>query len=313
MAKPIQIGTRDSQLAVWQAKFVQSILASLGLESELVFIKSDGELDLVSPLYEMGVQGIFTKTLDIALLDKRIDIAVHSLKDVPTQLPKGLVIAATPARASAADVLVFKSEKVQPESTPNYTLATSSLRRKAQWLHRFPGHRIETLRGNINSRLDKLHQNEHWNGALFAGAGIERIGLEVPNMQALDWMLPAPAQGALGVVCREADTHLREVCAQLNHRDTQLATAAERQFLRHLMGGCSMPIAALAIIEDDMMWLRGNVLSIDGTQKAEVDMAFLAEEGANAGSKAAEQLLKNGGAAILKTFDKQSVKSTEPL
>lgn len=303
---PIRIGTRDSQLAVWQAKYVQSKLTDLGLESELVFIKSDGEIDLVSPLYEMGVQGIFTKTLDIALLKKRIDLAVHSLKDVPTQLPKGLVIAATPKRASAADVLVFKSKDILPENTPNYTLATSSLRRKAQWLHRFPSHQIETLRGNINLRLEKLNTNEHWNGALFAGAGIERIGLEVPHLQPLDWMLPAPAQGALGVVCREEDARLLDICNQFNDRETKLATAAERQFLRRLMGGCSMPIAALAIFENEKMRLRGNVLSIDGSQKAEVEMDFGPENFADAGKLAAEKLLQNGGEAIIKTFGKFS-------
>lgn len=173
----IRIGTRESKLAIWQAEYVQSELEKLGIETELVFIKSDGEKDLISPLYEMGVQGIFTKTLDIALLDGRIDIAVHSFKDVPTKLPEGIILASVPKRGNHGDVLIYKG--TLPEESLEYIIGTSSLRRKAQWLNRYPTHATEPLRGNIQARLEKLEKNTHWSGAIFAGAAVERLGIEL--------------------------------------------------------------------------------------------------------------------------------------
>jgi hydroxymethylbilane synthase len=298
----IRIGTRDSRLAVWQAEFIASLLSEKGVETSLEYIKSDGEMDLVSPLYEMGVQGIFTKTLDIALLNKKIDIAVHSLKDVPTQLPENLMIAAIPERASWKDVLVYKSESLSPDATDDYVIATSSLRRKAQWLHRYPTHRTDVLRGNINTRLEKVNSTENWGGALFAAAGIDRINLDVPNKIELDWMLPAPAQGALAVVCRNDDPEMAEICAFLNHKNTALCVTAERQFLRTLMGGCTMPIAALAEVTGDYIHLKGNVFTIDGKNKAEVELQLPLSEAHHLGAKAAEWLLQNGGAEIVQSF-----------
>ncbi len=267
---------------------------------ELVPLKSDGELDLQTPLYEMNVQGIFTKALDLALLRGQIDLAVHSLKDVPTQLAAGLVLAATPARANPHDVLVAKSTQHLPHLPGPYTVATSSLRRQAQWLHRYPHHRVETLRGNVNTRLQKLMDSPTWSGALFAAAGLERIGLAGPHHEPLPWMLPAPAQGALAIVCRQTDHALREVCAGLNHLPTQLATEAERQFLRTLMGGCSLPVAAHAQwLPSGHLHFAGNLLTPNGHQKAEVTLTFAPEQAAQAGQLAAEQLLAQGGAAIL--------------
>lgn len=304
MLRKILIGTRESELAVWQANFIKDLIEKAGHACELVYIKSDGEQDLVSPLYEMGVQGIFTKTLDAALLNNKIDIAVHSLKDVPTQLPEGLVLAATPERGNHKDVLVYKNEADLPENNENYVIATSSLRRKSQWLNRFPTHKTETLRGNINKRLQKLIETGNWNGALFAHAGIERIGLQVPFKIELDWMLPAPAQGALGIVCRNNDPEILEICKSLNHNDTQIATRTERNFLRELMGGCTMPIAAYAYVLNGILFFEGNVLSIDGKQKAEVYLEARLEDSKFIGEKAAQQLIHNGGALILKTFQK---------
>ncbi len=302
MSQKIKIGTRESQLAVWQAKFVQNALLQIGLESELTLIKSDGELNLVQPLYEIGVQGIFTKTLDIALLNKEIDIAVHSLKDVPTRLPEGLTLAAVPMRGNTADVLVCKNPTDLPTQQSDYVVATSSLRRKAQWLNRYPHHTFDVLRGNINSRVNKLKESPTWKGALFAAAGIERIALEVPHLEVLDWMLPAPAQGALGIACRSDNFQLVEACAQLNHEDSMLATYAERQFLRTLEGGCTMPIAALAIFKGDTLYFKGNVLTIDGTQKAEIEMVFTRSQATDAGRLAAEQILQKGGKNIINTY-----------
>jgi hydroxymethylbilane synthase len=297
-----KIGTRDSQLAVWQAEKIQKELELLGITTELVYIKSLGELDLISPLYEMGVQGIFTKTLDIALLNGQIDIAVHSLKDVPTQLPKGLSLAAIPKRGNHKDVLITRNSDDLPDNKTSYTLATSSLRRKAQWLNRYPTHQTDSLRGNINTRLEKLQQTASWGGALFAAAGIERINLQVPHQVELDWMLPAPAQGALGVVCRESDETIRHFCQQLNDEVTQLCVTAERNFLRALMGGCTMPIAAYAYIENNLLHFKGNVLTIDGKEKKEISTTFNPNEYAAAGRHAAQALMDSGAQSIINTF-----------
>ncbi|WP_315819882.1 hydroxymethylbilane synthase [Paraflavitalea speifideaquila] len=188
MKQAIRIGTRESQLAVWQAMQVKELLAGQNIAAELVYIKSEGDIDLKTPLYEMGVQGIFTRSLDIALLNNRIDIAVHSMKDVPTQLPKGIIPAAALKRASWKDLLVYKGEWQAVSAKLGYangqwtvsgsplTIATSSIRRKAQWLNRYPGHTIENLRGNVNTRLAKV-ANSNWQGAIFAAAGLERINL----------------------------------------------------------------------------------------------------------------------------------------
>ncbi len=179
MKQVIKIGTRESQLAVWQASLVQNLLKEKGFDSELIYIKSEGDIDIVTPLYELGVQGIFTKTLDAALLNNRVDIAVHSMKDLPTQLAAGTRLAAILKRATYRDVLVFKGDRNKIEQHLNspftihhspLTIATSSIRRKAQWLNRYPNDRIENLRGNVNTRLRKIDENE-WDGAIFAAAG----------------------------------------------------------------------------------------------------------------------------------------------
>jgi hydroxymethylbilane synthase len=303
MPIPIKIGTRDSALALWQATYIQNQLQSLGCTCELVLIKSDGELDTQSPLYEMGVQGIFTKTLDIALLQGKIDIAVHSLKDVPTQLAKGIVIAAIPERGNHKDILVFKDK--QPHVDQPYLVATSSLRRSAQWLQRYNAHQTTVLRGNINTRLQKLYDHTHWDGALFAAAGVERIRLELPQFVELDWMIPAPAQGALCVAARAAHREVLDICALLNDDTTFLATSLERQFLRALMGGCSMPIGAHAEINNDTIYFRGCVLTIDGKQKAEVLLEKHISDKDELVKSAIEILYSKGGKDIIETFKKQ--------
>ncbi len=307
MDKLIRIGTRESQLAVWQATQVQKLLAQFGFPSELVYIKSEGDIDLQTPLYEMGVQGIFTRSLDIALLSGKIDIAVHSMKDVPTQLPAGIVQAAVLERASYKDLLVLKNvEGAMAKWSEIYggagtgipvTIATSSIRRKAQWLHRFPGHSLENLRGNVNTRLKKVAES-NWFGAIFAAAGLERIGLRPENSVELDWMLPAPAQGAIMVVCREDDALCLEACSNFNHAETALCTKVEKDFLRILMGGCSTPISALAQIQNGQMVFKGNILSLNGQEKIVVDKTVSPLEADNLGTICAHELLANGGQKI---------------
>jgi hydroxymethylbilane synthase len=239
MSKLIRIGTRESQLAVWQATQVKELLGRNQIHAELVYIKSEGDTDTKTPLYEMGVQGIFTRSLDIALLNNHIDIAVHSMKDVPTQLPQGIVQAAVLKRGPVNDLLVFKTplEELYHQHYIAH-IATSSIRRIAQWLHRFPLHHMHNLRGNVNTRLQKL-KNEAWDAAIFAQAGLERIGVRPKESIELDWMLPAPAQGAIMIVCREGDHFAFDCCQPGNDIDTAICTKIERDFLRTLMGGCS--------------------------------------------------------------------------
>ena len=314
--KIIRIGTRDSQLAVWQATLVQDLLKKNGVASELVYIKSEGDVDTVTPLYALGVQGVFTKTLDAALLGNRIDIAVHSMKDVPTQLATGICQAAVLKRATHKDILVYKDprdleslgyvngEWSEVNKETMLTIATSSIRRIAQWQHRYPGHKMENLRGNVNTRLRKVREN-NWNGAIFAAAGLERIHVRPDNSIDLDWMLPAPAQGAIMVVCRKNDTYSLESCQPFNDTDTVLCTKIERDFLRTLMGGCSTPISALATIEKGEVKLQGNIVSPDGKKKAEIRKTGTTANAEQMGVWAASELLMNGGKEIADSIRKK--------
>ncbi|MBC8032652.1 MAG: hydroxymethylbilane synthase [Chitinophagaceae bacterium] len=307
MKKRIRIGTRDSQLAVWQATLVQQLLKQNGHDSELIYIKSEGDIDLQTPLYELGVQGIFTRSLDTALLQNRIDLAVHSMKDVPTKLAIGITPAAILKRASYKDLLVYKEDpSFLNDRNAEGIIATSSVRRRAQWLHRYPGFVIENLRGNVNTRLRKLEES-NWSGAIFAAAGLERIDLRPESSVELDWMLPAPSQGAIIIVCRKEDDACRQACLPLNDADTALCTTIEKDFLRTLMGGCSTPVSALAEISQGKVVVRGNICSLDGSALVEVEKIYTLEEAADAGASAAFELLENGGAAIAEKIRNQGV------
>jgi hydroxymethylbilane synthase len=308
MKKIIRIGTRESQLAVWQAARVKELLAQHGYQSELVYIKSEGDIDLKTPLYEMGVQGIFTKSLDIALLNDKIDIAVHSMKDVPTQLAKGIVQASVLKRASYKDILVYKDAVIVDSwqltvdsKQPFYssgTIATSSIRRKAQWLNRYPNHIMENLRGNVNTRLRKVEES-NWHGAIFAAAGLERINLRPANSIELDWMLPAPAQGAIMVVCRQGDKFCLNACKKFNDADTALATKIERDFLKTLLGGCSTPISALAEVKRKYVYFKGNIVSPDGKDRYDISSTIEKTKAQHLGKIAATQLLNGEGKKII--------------
>ena len=297
MNKVIRIGTRDSELALWQAKTVQSALEKLGHKTQLVPVKSTGDLNLDVPLYEMGITGIFTKTLDIAMLTGKVDIAVHSMKDVPTALPKGIVEAAVLKRANTKDILIHKGTDFL-ENTG--TIATGSLRRKSQWLNRYPEHEVVDLRGNVNTRMQKLEEND-WNGAVFAAAGLERIEIKPENFIDLDWMIPAPAQGAMLVVALEKDEFTRTALGALNHYQTDLEVHVEREFLKTLEGGCTAPIGALAKIDNDnILHFRGALFSLDGSQKIEVEKRIAADNIAEFGKFCAKEILAEGGAELMK-------------
>jgi hydroxymethylbilane synthase len=297
MSKIIRIGTRDSELALWQATTVQQKLEELGYDTILVPTKSMGDQVLDKPLYELGVTGIFTKTLDIALLKGDIDIAVHSMKDVPTQLPKGIVQAAVLERAKTHDILVHKGSGFL-DSDQSATIATGSLRRKAQWLNKYPNHKVVDLRGNVNTRLIKLIEND-WHGAIFAQAGLERIKLLPKDAIQLDWMIPAPAQGAMLVVAKEEDKFTREALAKLNHSETEIATTIEREFLRTLEGGCTAPIGALAQIKDQKVYFEGVVFSLDGKQKIDIKKEVKLADAKAMGQACAEEVLQKGGDKLM--------------
>jgi len=293
--KLIRIGTRDSQLALWQANTVKDKLENLGYETVLVPVKSTGDIVLDKPLYELGITGIFTKTLDVAMLNGSVDIAVHSMKDVPTLLPDGIVQTAVLERASPLDILV-------KESGANFkkkcTIATGSLRRKAQWLHLYPHHIVVGLRGNVNTRLKKLRESS-WQGAIFAKAGLERINVLPDNHQNLDWMVPAPAQGAMVVVALEKDSFSVEATSKLNHKDSDVCTCIEREFLRVLEGGCTAPIGAIATINGDLIKFKGVLFSLDGTNKLEIDKSISISRYKGFGRNCALEILTNGGQELM--------------
>jgi hydroxymethylbilane synthase len=296
MAKTIRIGTRDSELALWQAHTVEKKLNDLGYSTKIVAVKSQGDIILDKPLYELGITGIFTKTLDIAMINGQIDIAVHSMKDVPTALPQGIVQAAVLERASVLDILVYK-DNLDFLSTTG-TIATGSLRRQAQWLHQHPNHTVVDLRGNVNTRMQKLHDN-NWNGAVFAAAGLERINLKPEAYIDLDWMIPAPAQGAMVVVAMANDEYCREAVSELNDLETDICTYIERQFLKTLEGGCTAPIGALATIVEDDILFKGALFSLDGKEKIYVEKLVPISEWKKLGFSLAHEVLKNGGQEIM--------------
>jgi hydroxymethylbilane synthase len=297
----IRIGTRESALALYQAKEVQRELHAKGFQTQLVEITSDGDIDLKTPLYEMGIQGIFTKSLDIALLQNRIDIAVHSAKDIPTKLAKGLVISAFLKRGTTHDCLVLPNGEKEFDPTTFKKIASSSLRRRSQWLHRYPHHEMDNLRGNIQTRLKKLDSSD-WDGAIFAQTALERLEISSHQIITLDWMLPAPAQGAMAIVCRGDHRAMLEVCKSIHHEPTGVCVNAERDYLAELQGGCAVPIAAQAVIHNDQLHFKGNLFSLDGKQKVEIEKNYPLDQATQAGSMAAKEILATGGEPILKTF-----------
>jgi hydroxymethylbilane synthase len=298
MSKTIRIGTRDSELALWQAHTVQKKLNDLGYTTEILAVKSQGDIILDKPLYELGITGIFTKTLDIAMINGQVDIAVHSMKDVPTALPQGIVQAAVLERANTLDILVHKGNL--DFLTSAGTIATGSLRRQAQWWHKYPNHQVVDLRGNINTRMQKLAESD-WNGAVFAAAGLERINLKPENYINLDWMIPAPAQGAMLVVAMANDEFTKDAVSQLNDIETEICTYIERQFLKTLEGGCTAPIGALAEYDEekDTIEFKGVLFSVDGKQKIEIEKLVDISEWKKLGFHSAQEILNNGGAELM--------------
>ena len=293
-----RIGTRESELARWQAHEVKDILETKNFLTELVPIKSDGDVDITNPIYSLGIQGVFTKTLDIALLENRIDIAVHSLKDVPTQLPKGLILGAVLKRGSARDVLVYKEK---PTMNATATIATGSLRRKAQWLNHYPNHKIVNLRGNVNTRMDKL-KNSDWQGAIFAKAGLKRLALLGSQFEELNWMIPAPAQGAIGIICRTDHVSVLNTVKSINDQATGICVNIEREFLRLMEGGCTAPIGAFAQIDGAKIIFEGGLFSHDGKKAITIKHQGRVSEAHIIATKAVKEIMSKGGDRLMETI-----------
>lgn len=299
MTKSIKIGTRSSELATWQAKTVAELLNKQGIQTEIVFIKSEGDLDLTTPLTEMGGKGVFTKALDDALIDRQIDLAVHSYKDLPTDNPLPLKVSAVLEREDPRDALVAPHgiEFLESE-TADAVIATGSNRRKAQWLHKYPNHTITNIRGNVNTRLRKVSENS-WAGAIFAVAGLKRIHLDHHICQYLDWMVPAPAQGAMAVMIREDDHVNYEITRLLNHPETELCTAIERDLLNEMEAGCSAPVGAFAWIDGDHLFLHAVALKTDGSVQYDIEKSANLKNSVNIGREAAKELLTQGADRII--------------
>jgi len=294
--RALRLATRSSRLALWQANEVAARLLGKGITCEIVPVRSIGDIDLVNPIYEMGVQGVFTRELDIALLNHDADIAVHSLKDVPVVTAKGTTIAAVLPRADVHDVLIHKGRLPGKEK---FVVATSSIRRRSQWLEKFPNHETVNIRGNVETRIQKLNESD-FDGLIMAKAAMDRLEMKLSHTQSLDWMLPAPAQGAIGIACRHDDKHVLNKLEKINHQQTFTAVHTERGFLHELKGGCSAPISAHAIIDGDRMTFDGAVHSIDGTRSFRVTKTFGKSDFSDAGRYCAQEVLRSPeGSSIL--------------
>jgi hydroxymethylbilane synthase len=302
MTPPLRIGTRGSRLALWQANHIAGRLRPFaGVRPvELVEISTAGDIVQDLPLSQIGGDGLFTKAIQEALLAQAVDVAVHSLKDLPTLPVAGLVLAAVPARAATGDAFV-SGGRVRFDDLPTGAIvATSSLRRRAQALYRRPDLRIVNIRGNVETRLRKSKEGL-CNGLIVAQAGLERLGLNAVITEILDadWMLPAVGQGALGLECRVDDANTRDLVRQLDDPLAHQSVLAERAFLRSLGGGCLVPIGASTRIEAGLLTLRGAVLRPDGSERVEGTQAGSLELAEQIGSQLAAQLLERGARELL--------------
>jgi hydroxymethylbilane synthase len=302
MPKPIVIGTRGSPLALWQAGWVRTALQERfpGTSVELQPIKTQGDKILDVPLAKIGGKGLFVKEIEAALQDGRVDIAVHSMKDMPADLPEGLAVGAVPERENPADVLISRDGRRLMELATGSIVGTSSLRRAAQLRHRRPDLRIVPLRGNLDTRLRKL-ESEDLAAVVVAAAGVRRLGLKDRISEHLDpaLMLPAVGQGALCIEIRRGDPHIGPMVAALDHPATHTAVSGERAFLRRLEGGCQVPIAGHGTVDGETFRLAGLVADVDGSVLIRHSMAGPARSAAALGTELAEVLLSRGADTLL--------------
>lgn len=301
MKIPVRIGTRQSPLAMWQANAVANLLNEQNFQTEIMPITSDGDLHLEQPIYQLGITGVFTRSLDIALLNDQIDIAVHSLKDVPTLLPEDICLAGCLKRGNPYDILVYKQSDFYTKSRRK--IATGSLRRSSFWLNQHPTDEMRNLRGNVQTRIKNLLDSDS-DGAIFAYAGLERSGIlenlseeYALNYKILDDMIPATCQGIIGITAKknfrlpEISDHETEICAKI-----------EREFLNTLEGGCTAPIGAFAKIEKEKIHFKGAILSLDGKLKISVEEEFSIQDYQLKGKKLAEKCFEQGAGNLIKNI-----------
>jgi hydroxymethylbilane synthase len=296
----LRLGTRASPLARWQAQWVAARLAELGVETLLVPISTSGDVRRTGPIGAIGGQGVFTKELERALSDREIDLAVHSLKDLPTDAVDGLVLAAVPARGPLGDVLISRNEERFEELQQGAVVGTGSLRRRTQLWHARPDLQMDDVRGNVETRIGKLRAGQ-FDALVLAEAGLERLGLtgEVTQRLPLPMMLPAVGQGALAVEARADDRDTLEWLAQLDDLDTHRAVAAERTMLAALRGGCLAPIGAWGRIAQGQLQLSGVVLSADGARRIDAERAGSPEEPVALGQAVAAELISQGAGELI--------------
>jgi len=305
MEKIIKIGTRGSKLALWQANWVKSALKAghPSLSVELVAIKTKGDKILDVPLAKVGGKGLFVKEIEDALLNGRIDLAVHSMKDMPAEIPDGLCIGAIPKRETPQDVLISREGLLLSQLKQNARIGTSSLRRTAQLLHSRPDLVVLPLRGNLDTRLKKL-ETENLDAIILAAAGVKRLGLEHRITEYLDEkvMLPAVGQGALCIEIRENDPEVKSIIALLEHHQTRTVVLGERAFLNRLEGGCQVPIAAHGKIEKSAFTLCGLVASVDGTTVIRETLSGHKDSSEVIGVKLADRLAEMGAKTIMENL-----------
>lgn len=304
MNKKLIIGSRGSELALWQANFVKNQLGkkNRGLKVEIKIIKTKGDKILDVALSKIGDKSLFTKELEVELLAKRIDIAVHSLKDLQTQIPAGLKLAAVTKRHDVEDVLIARKKGITINTLPeNATVATGSLRRRAQLQHLRPDIKVVDLRGNVPSRIKKFLESD-WDAIILARAGVERLGLKkfISSYISIEEILPAVGQGALGIEIHQENSFADELVKSIHHQDTFIAVNAERALLRTLEGGCQVPIGAFAEVKPNGLYLDAMVGSLDGSVTFRKKVRGSKDKPDLLGKSLAKDLLKAGANEILK-------------
>jgi hydroxymethylbilane synthase len=304
VSRTLRIATRKSPLALWQAEFVKAQLLQYhpDLEVELVAMTTKGDILLDTPLAKIGGKGLFVKELEVAMLEGRADIAVHSMKDVPMEFPPGLDLAVICERENPLDAFVSNTYKSLDQLPRGAVVGTSSLRRQCQVRAHFPDLQIKELRGNVNTRLTKLDRGDY-EAIILASAGLIRLGMgdRIASTLTPELSLPAGGQGAVGIECRTGDTATRELLSPLHNADTATCVLAERALNRHLQGGCQVPIACFAQLNanERTLDLRGLVGSVDGATVLRAQLSGPREDAQALGIELAEQLLSQGAGAIL--------------
>jgi hydroxymethylbilane synthase len=306
--KKVIIGSRGSDLALWQAHYVRDLLMKhqSGIEVDIEIIQTTGDKILDTSLASIGGKGVFTKEIEVALLENKIDIAVHSLKDLPTTMTEGLTLGAIPERAPVEDVFMAKDTKTRLMDLPDgATIATGSLRRKVQILHRRPDLKIIDIRGNVPTRIKKM-LDSNWDGMILASAGVHRLGLtqNLAHTISLEWVLPAAGQGALGIECRENDDEILSLLAPLNHAPTKVSATAERALLAAMGGGCQVPIGAHGLVVGDKLELTACIAALDGRSIIRSVHTGAASDPNAIGEALAKTLLTSGGQEILDELER---------